>query len=160
VFVNTCYGAFQGTSSAFSGIAQCLHAIGVADVVALQFQLLDTTAHAIVLNFYRYLLREGNSVEDSITKVRRDLFMNGYIFPESFGLTMYQGKLNIRGLTQTSPQSASSVRPMEFNQFTEMFGKKIEKEILNKVSSELDRTILTLKELASTSMPRAPRLLH
>jgi CHAT domain-containing protein len=90
VFVNTCFGALQGNLFAFSGIAQCLHAIGTPDVVALQFVLQDRTAHAIVLNFYRYLLREGLSVEDAVTTVRRHLFMNGYIFPESFGLMSVQ----------------------------------------------------------------------
>jgi len=150
VFVNTCYGAFQSSESAFSGIAQCLHAIGVADVVALQFFLLDTTAHAIVLNFYRYLLREHCTVEDSVTRVRRDLFMNGYIFPESFGLTMYQtnATLGLLAPGRAEPDLGGSIG---FSRWNEMFDEKFEQAVMSKVSAEIDRLGSELNQLESLS---------
>lgn len=150
-FVNTCYGAFQGTSSAFSGIAQCLHAIGIQDVVALQFFLQDTTAHAIVLNFYKYLLRDRNSVEDSVTKVRRHLFLNGYIFPESFGLTMYQVNTTLAWRKGVPAKSAPASDALSFEQLPDLFEQKMKKEILDRISPELDRMFAIMKDLPAFS---------
>ena len=80
VFANACHGARQGQQgelSAFSGIAQSLHATGVPAVAALQFLIFDRTAHSIVLGFYKFLLRDGLSVETSVTKVRRTCSSQG-----------------------------------------------------------------------------------
>jgi hypothetical protein len=151
VFVNTCFGAHTASVSAFSGIAQCLHAIGTPDVVALSFYLQDKTAHAIVLNFYRYLLREGDSVEDAVTKVRRHLFMNGYIFPESFGLTMYQGNATLRWRGHAPASEVHQTGAAGFTEFSELFKKKLEQEIWNKYAPEVDRVIAAVKDLSSIS---------
>ncbi|QIR36776.1 CHAT domain-containing protein [Tolypothrix sp. PCC 7910] len=95
-FISTCYGAKSDhLSSAFSGVAQLLHASGVNDVIALTFSVLDTTGHAILANFYKYLLRYGLTVEESISQVRKFLFINDYRLAESFGLTLYQGNASL-----------------------------------------------------------------
>jgi DNA integrity scanning protein DisA with diadenylate cyclase activity len=136
VFVNTCYGAFQGGLSAFSGIAQCLHAIGVSDVVALQFMIQDKTAHAIVLNFYRYLLCDGNTVEDCVTMVRRHLFMSGYIFPESFGLALYQMNSTLGLNIGEKEQPITPGSPIEFRKYTDLFNETVAKELMDKLLAE------------------------
>ncbi|MEH2318470.1 CHAT domain-containing protein [Nostoc sp.] len=95
-FISTCYGAKSDhLSSALSGVAQLLHASGVNDVIALTLSVLDTTGHAILANFYKYLLRYGLTVEESISQVRKFLFINGYSLAESFGLTLYQGNASL-----------------------------------------------------------------
>lgn len=96
VFLNACHGAAPGTISAFSGVAQCIHAVGVPAVVALQFLLLDKTAHAIVLNFYKSLLRDQCTVEESVTRVRRYLFLNDYHYRECFGLSLFQSNRSLQ----------------------------------------------------------------
>lgn len=96
VFVNSCLGAHQAASSALSGVAQCLHAMGIANVVALQFQLRDTTAHAIVVNFYDHLLRESRTVEGAVGELRRLMFLDGYLAPETFGITLFQTNTTLR----------------------------------------------------------------
>jgi len=128
-FVNSCYGAFQSGPSSFSGIAQCLHGTGVATVVALQYAVQDTTAHAILLNFYRYLLKDGHSVEESISLVRRHLFVSGYGFRESFGLTLYQGNQTLSLSGESASDEEGMLEPREFTETAELFRKYIVEEV-------------------------------
>jgi hypothetical protein len=148
-FANTCYGAYQESSTAFSGIAQCLHAVGVQEVVALQFALQDATAHAIVLNFYKHLLRDGKSVEKSVTQVRRHLFINGYLHPETFGLAMYQGNE-----TYVWEGHAPAARIPEddsrgFNEIHDFFEEELQKRVVDRLSAEFERNREALKDLDS-----------
>jgi hypothetical protein len=119
VFANTCLGARQQASSSFSGVAQCLHAMGIPTVVALQFQLTDRTAHAIVLNFYEYLLRDGLPVEDAVGHLRRQMFIDGYMAPETFGLTLFQTNATLAWPVK-QPNQIFKVHP-EAEQFTNIF---------------------------------------
>ncbi len=147
VFVNTCYGAFQETSSEFSGIAQCLHAIGIPDVIALQFVLLDTTAHIIVLNFYKYLIHEGLCVEECVTKVRRQLFINGNILQEVFGLSIYQGNISLSFKSNQRKNKSEADEDVDFKKINKLFENFLEKEIEQRLSMELENISAKLKNL-------------
>ena len=151
VFVNTCYGAFQGEVSAFSGVAQCLHATGIAEVVALQFLLQDETAHAIVLNFYKHVIRDGRSIEDSITRVRRHLFINGYMFPETFGLAMYQGNESYAWSGHITASRISEDTDQGSNEIEKLFKEEFKKEMMGRVSLELKKHKELLRGLDSLS---------
>ncbi len=145
--ISTCYGAFQSKVSAFSGIAQCLHACEINDVVALQFPLFDKTGHAVLLNFYKYLLREQMTVEDSISQVRRYLFINGYVSPECFGLTLYQSNT-----TQYWPGGKFATRRSEreendFIEIVNQFEMEKNKIINEKLTIEIDKIQQALIDL-------------
>lgn len=135
VFANTCLGARQQASSSFSGVAQCLHAMGIPNVVALQFQLTDRTAHAIVLNFYQYLLRDGLPVEDAVGQLRRQMFIDGYMAPETFGLTLFQTNTTLAWpVEQPAAQVVRAHAEAErftsiFEQFELSWKEHIEREI-------------------------------
>ncbi len=147
VFVNTCYGAFQETSSEFSGIAQCLHAIGIPEVIALQFVLLDTTAHTIVLNFYNYLIHDGLSVEECITKVRRQLFINGNVLQEVFGLSIYQGNISLSFKNNQPKNIKKTNESKDFKKINKLFDNFFKKEVEQRLSTELDNISAKLKNL-------------
>jgi hypothetical protein len=149
VFVNTCYGAYPGKSSAFSGTAQSLHAIGIPEVVALQFALLDTTAHAIVLNFYKYLFQEGVTVEAAVSKIRQHLFISGYAFRESFGLVLYQANATLAFPTRVALKRHSPTRSKDFRGYADAFEEQSRKAITERISSEIDNLRTTLQEIAN-----------
>ncbi len=149
VFASTCQGAFQGTLSAFSGIAQCLHANGIPEVISLQFKLQDPTGHAIVLNFYKHLLRDGKSVEDSVAHVRRHLFINGYIFPESFGLAIYQGNGSFIWPGHVSASRIAGDSENGFNEIQDLFEAKFKKVVIERVSVEFEKISEALRDLGT-----------
>lgn len=122
VFLNTCFGAANAGDIRFSGLAQCLHGNGIPAVAALQFVLRDTTAHAIVVNFYRYLLQERLSIEESISLIRRHLFLDGHFFEEWAGLILFQGNSSLRWITP-SARVRPTAKDTEFQDFAELFEK-------------------------------------
>lgn len=137
VFANTCLGARQQASSSFSGVAQCLHAMGIPNVVALQFQLTDRTAHAIVLNFYEYLLRDGLPVEDAVGQLRRQMFIDGYMAPETFGLTLFQTNTTLMWPVE-QPDRSAEVLPdaKRFTSIFEQFESNLKEHIEREVQQE------------------------
>ncbi|HEY9626095.1 MAG TPA: CHAT domain-containing protein [Coleofasciculaceae cyanobacterium] len=137
-FISTCYGAFGSQVSAFSGVAQLLHASGIDDVVALHFMLLDKTGHAILLNFYKYLLRSEFTVEESVSRVRRFLFINGYSATESFGFALYQSNTSLYSSSREEILRESITDSQEFERTVESFeNDAVVKEKLNITLSEL-----------------------
>jgi len=137
VFLNTCHGARQGPDGVFSGLAQCLHANDIPAVVALQYVLLDKTAHAVVLNFYRYLLRDRLSVEESVSLVRRHLFLNRYPLQECFGMALYQGNATLSWMSGQPPSKEGRIDRQDFSQVVNAFQEAQQQVLLKKVSSEL-----------------------
>ena len=95
VIANTCHGAYQGDQLAFSGTAQCLHAVGIPCVISLQFGIEDRIAHDIVLNLYQNIICDQIAVEDAVTLMRRQMFIDGYPPAVTFGLTLYQGNSSL-----------------------------------------------------------------
>ncbi|MBD2213988.1 CHAT domain-containing protein [Nostoc linckia FACHB-104] len=139
--ISTCYGAFGGDNSTFSGVAQLLHAGGINDVIALNFQVMDSTSHAILANFYKYLLRHGFTVEESISQIRRFLFINGYRVPESFGLTLYQSNASLCRVEIEDPSLRYAADSKEFDKTLE----KLEESLVR--PSYLDSKISELLDL-------------
>jgi len=163
VFANTCLGAHQQASSSFSGVAQCLHAMGIPNVIALQFQLTDRTAHAIVLNFYEYLLRDGLPVEDAVGRLRRQMFIDGYMAPETFGLTLYQTNTTLRWPVE-QPEKGAEARPEAerftslFEQFESSLKEHIEREIQEEEAVpgwHVDDLSLELEDLPASYLTNA-----
>ncbi len=134
VFINSCFGAHQRALSSFSGIAQCLHAVGIPNVVALQFSLLDTTAHAIVMNFYDHLLRASRSAEDSVSELRRLMFIDGHMTRETFGISLFQTNTTVCRPPIGTP--ATERKPREFS-FLQMF-EQYEKNLEGRIEAELE----------------------
>ncbi len=155
-FISTCYGAvIENLSSAFSGVAQLLHAGGINDVIGLTYRILDKTGHAILVNFYRYLLRYGLTVEESISKVRKFLFINGYRLSESFGLTLYQGNASF-SLYRDGFEQIPTDDSAEFDKTVKDFEASIaSKRILHQRLAEilnLEETKKALQELELSNM--------
>lgn len=155
VLLSSCFGAFAGTETALSGVAQCIHASGVNDVISLQFPLSDKTGHAIVLNFYKYLLRNSLTVEKCVGKVRRYLLINGYMTPECFGLTLYQGN-NSQYWPQSVPITRKSItEARDFTEIVDLFESEGKKELEKRLSDEIQKykEILTsIKEISNESL--------
>lgn len=154
-FLSTCRGSAGDDKSAFSGVAQLLHANGVNGVAALSFAVQDRTGHAILANFYRYLLRYGLTVEESIARVRKLLFINGYAHSESFGLTLYQGNLS---LYHTATENIEELETYfsegkDFDKAVEDFESRISSE---KVANMKLADLLRLKEIEEALQELAP----
>jgi len=149
VMVSSCYGAFPGISHSLSGVAQCIHAAGVNDVVSLQFPLMDTTGHAIVINFYKYLLRDRLSVEESVAKVRRFLLVNGFMSPECFGLTLYQSNVSQFWPQATAVLRKSATESRDFLEIVELFESEARERIEVKVANDLSAIKASLQDLES-----------
>lgn len=137
VFLNTCHGARQSPDGVFSGLAQCLHANDIPAVVALQYVLLDKTAHAVVLNFYRYLLRDRLSVEESVSLVRRHLFLNRYMLQESFGMALYQANATLSWPSGEPTSQERRIDHRSFSRVVDAFQEAQQQVLYEKVSSEL-----------------------
>jgi hypothetical protein len=137
VFLNNCHGAHQGLISSQSGIAQSLSASDIPGVVSMKFAITDATAHAIVLNFYRLLLRENKPVEECVSLIRRYLFVNGYHPSESFGITYFQNNDSLiwRGGVPIDYPGADT---MSFDTFYELWAKGASPDTLSGVKSEVD----------------------
>lgn len=139
VFLNTCHGASQDSQGVFSGLAQCLHANDIPCVVALQYVLLDKTAHAVVLNFYRYLLRDRLSVEESVGHVRRFLFLNRCMLQECFGIALYQGNVSLSWPSAQPARQVGRISRQSFSEIVDAFQQAQRTLVFDKVSTELTK---------------------
>jgi hypothetical protein len=135
VVLNNCFGAHQGLAFALSGVAQSLNASDIPAVVSMQFAISDTTAHAIVLNFYRLLLREKMAVEECVANIRRYLFINGYHPSESFGVAFFQ---NNRSFTWEE-STPLTTRRMTFSEYMDIFERDASNEQTTSLKDEIDK---------------------
>ncbi|WP_170320006.1 CHAT domain-containing protein [Polyangium spumosum] len=151
VFLSTCHGAAQDPIETFSGLAECLHSNGVDAVAALQFELLDTTGHAVALNFYRHLLRERLTVEESVTRVRQYLFLNNHMLKECFGLVLFQSNCSLSWSKDGHrPRSVSGEsRPLDDTEYVKAFEDWGKRKMQEKLSSILDTLLSPYVELES-----------
>lgn len=71
--LNACKSASHNTHSAFSGMAPALIKAQIPAVIAMQFNVPDTTALSFALNLYRYLV-SGYPLETAVTEMRKGAF--------------------------------------------------------------------------------------
>ncbi len=139
VFLNTCHGATQNPIATFTGVAECLHASGISAVVGLQFLLQDRTGHAISLNFYRHLLRDRLTVEESVTKIRQYLFFNNYLFSECFGLAFFQDNCSLAWRHQESEATDGEYSKPAYVEYVNAFEDRLKEKALEKLSTVFDQ---------------------
>lgn len=77
VVLNSCEGAREGRSDAFSSVAQALVRSRIPAVVAMQVALSDGAAVSFARHFYRELA-EGDSLDEVLTQTRHGMFSEGH----------------------------------------------------------------------------------
>ena len=149
VFLSTCHGAAQDPTSAFSGLAECLHANGISAVVALQFSLKERTAHSIALNLYRHLLRDQMSVEDSVTRIRQYLFLNNHGICECFGLALFQDNCSLSWRPDVGDPNKLHAEPHDDAEYVQAFEDAVRQKMSERLSTVLDRITGKFSDLDS-----------
>lgn len=76
IFLNACQGARVDERDAFQGAAQHLVRLGIAIVVAMQFDIVNVRAALLAQEFYR-AVADGYPAEAAVTEARKALFDPG-----------------------------------------------------------------------------------
>jgi hypothetical protein len=102
-----------------------------------------------VLGFYKYLLRDGLSVETSITTVRRNMFIGGNVFHEAFGLVLYQANATLAWSRHLAAPRLAQAEARGLVGLNEFFDEQTRKIVIERLSIEFEKVRAALHDLES-----------